>query len=165
MSGPLDRLRTAFGRRSAREGANLGVTALLLLGVLVGVNYVANRRNVSWDLTAGGQFSLSPQTVRILEELDRDIRLVVLDQPRAAGRTVELLERYADRSDRVAWEVIDQEAEPARARAYQATAEAGIPFGTVVVESGERQERVTAPQEQDITNAIVKILKGETRKV
>lgn len=165
MNGPLDRLRTAFGRRSAREGANLGVTALLLLAVLVGINYVANRRNVSWDTTAGGQFSLSPQTIRILEELDRDIRLVVLDQPRAAGRTVELFERYADRSDRVAWEVIDQEAEPARARAYQATAEAGIPFGTVVVESGGRQERVAAPQEQDITNAIVKILKGETKKV
>ena len=88
MSAGLGRLRAALGRRSAREGANLGVTAvLLLLGVLVGVNYVANRRNVTWDLTAGGQFSLSPQTVRILEELDRDIRLVVLDQPRAAGRT------------------------------------------------------------------------------
>ena len=35
----------------------------------------------------------------------------------------------------------------------------------MVVESGGRQERVTAPQEQDITNAIVRILKGETRKV
>lgn len=165
MSGRLGRLRSALARRSAREGANLGVTALLLLGVLVGINYVANRRNLSWDLTAGGQFSLSPQSLRILEELDRDIRLVVLDQPRAAGRAIELFERYADRSDRVAWEVIDQEAEPARARAYQATAEAGIPFGTVVVESGGRQERVTAPQEQDITNAIVRILKGETKKV
>ena len=165
MSAGLGRLRAALGRRSAREGANLGITAVLLFAVLVGVNYVANRRNISWDLTAGGRFSLSPQTVRILEELDRDIRLVVLDQPRAAGRTLELFERYADRSGRVAWEVIDQEAEPARARAYQATAEAGIPFGTVVVESGGRQERVTAPQEQDITNAIVRILKGETRKV
>ena len=54
MSARLGRLRSALARRSAREGANLGVTALLLLGVLVGVNYVANRRNVSWDLTAGG---------------------------------------------------------------------------------------------------------------
>ena len=165
MSGRFARLRSALGGRSAREGANLGVTALLLLGVVVGVNYVANRRNVSWDTTAGGQFSLSPQTIRILGDLDRDMRLVVLDQPRAAGRTIELFERYADRSGRIEWEVIDQEAEPARARAYQATAEAGIPFGTVVVESGGRQERVAAPQEQDITNAIVRILKGETRKV
>ena len=165
MSARFTRLRAALGRRSAREGTNLGITAVLLLAVLVGVNYVADRRNVSWDTTAGGQFSLSPQTIRILEELDRDVRLVVLDQPRAAGRTVELFERYADRSGRIAWEVIDQEAEPARARAYQATAEAGIPFGTVVVESGERQERVTAPQEQDITNALVRLLKGETRKV
>lgn len=165
MSGRLAGLRSVLGRRSAREGANLGVTALLLLGVVIGINYVANRRNVSWDTTAGGRFSLSPQTLRILEDLDRDVRLVVLDQPRAAGRTIELFERYADRSGRIEWEVIDQEAEPARARAYQATAEAGIPFGTVVLETGDRQERVTAPQEQDITNAIVRILKGETKKI
>ena len=168
MSGRISlsrRLRAALGRRSAREGANLGLTALLLLGVLVGVNYVANRRNLSWDLTAGRQFSLAPQTLRILEDLDRPVRLVVLDQPRAAGRTIELFERYADGSEWIEWEVIDQEAEPARARAYQATAEAGIPFGTVVVESGGRQERVAAPQEQDITNAIVKILKGETKRI
>ena len=165
MSAGFARLRAALGRRSAREGVNLGVTALLLLAALVGVNYVANRRNATWDTTTGGQFSLSPQTIRILAELDRDVRLVVLDQPRAAGRTIELFERYADRSDRIEWEVIDQEAQPARARAYQATAEAGIPFGAVVVEAGQRQERVAAPQEQDITNAIVKLLKGETKKV
>ena len=143
----------------------MGVAALLLLAAGVGINHVANRRNLSWDTTAGGLYSLAPQTIRILEELDREVRLVVLDQPRAAGRVIELFERYADRSDHIAWEVIDQEAEPARAGAYQATAEAGIPFGTVVVASGGRQERVAGPEEQDITNAIVKLLKGETRKI
>lgn len=165
MSGRLARLRAALSRRSAREGANVGVTALLMLAAAVGINHVANRRNLSWDLTAGGLYSLSPQTVRILEDLDREVRLVVLDQPRAAGRTIELFERYADRSERIVWEVIDQEAEPARASAYQASAEAGIPFGTVVVVAGGRQQRVAAPQEQDITNAILTLLKGETKKV
>ncbi len=143
----------------------MGLTALLLLAAAAGVNHVANRRNLSWDLTSGGLFSLAPQTIRILEDLDREVRLVVLDQPRAAGRTIELFERYADHSARIAWEVIDQEAEPARASAYQTATEARIPFGTVVVQSGDRQERVAAPQEQDITNAIVTLLKGETKKV
>ena len=165
MSGRFGRLRAAIRRRSAREGANLGATALLLLAVLAGINHVANRRNISWDTTSGGRYSLSPQTLRILADLDREVRLVVLDQPRAAGRVIELFERYADESDRIDWEVIDQEAQPARARAYQAAAEAGIPFGTVVVASGERQERVAAPQEQDITNAILKLLKGASKKV
>ncbi len=159
------RLRTALSGRNAREGANLGATALLLLAVVVGVNYVGNRRNASWDTTREGIYSLAPQTLGILGDLDREIRLVVLDQPRAAGPTIELFESYADASDRIAWEVIDPEAEPVRARRYQATAEAGIPFGTVVVEAGDRQERVAAPQEQDITNAIVRLLKGETKKV
>lgn len=165
MKRLLIRARSALSGRSAREGANLGATALLLLGVAIGANYVANRRNLSWDTTSEGIYSLAPQTLQILEELDREIRLVVLDQPQAAGPTVELFESYADASDRIAWEVLDPEADPVRASAYQATAEAGIPFGTVVVADGERQERVAAPQEQDITNAIVRLVKGETKKI
>lgn len=165
MNGRLAALGAALTRRSAREGANTGVTALLLLGVVVGVNYLADRRNTTWDTTAGGRFTLAPQTLRILESLDREVRLVVLDQPRAAAGTVELFEQYADRSEWIDWEVIDQEAEPARARAYRAAAEAGIPFGTVVVASGDRQERVAAPQEQDLTNAIVRLLRDETKKI
>ena len=165
MSDRLGALRAALARRSAREGANAGVTALLLLGVVVGVNYLADRRNTAWDTTAGGRFTLAPQTLRVLEDLDREVRLVVLDQPRAAARTVELFEQYADRSEWIDWEVIDQEAEPARARAYRASAEAGIPFGTVVVASGDRQERVAAPQEADLTNAVVRLLRDETKKI
>lgn len=150
---------------SAREGANVSATALLLLAMAAGVNYLADRRNVSWDWTSGGLFSLAPQTLRILEELDREVRLVVLDQPRAAAPVIELFERYADRSDRITWEVIDQEAEPARARAYRASTEAGIPFGTVVVTSGDRRERAAAPQEPDITGAIVRLLSEETDRI
>ena len=165
MNGFFAWLRGALSGRSAREGANLGATALLLLAVAVGANYVANRRNLSWDTTSEGIYSLAPQTLQILEQLDREIRLVVLDQPRAAGPTVELFESYADASDRIVWEVLDPEADPVRAGAYQAATEAGIPFGTVVVADGERLERVAAPQEQDITNAIVRLLKGETKKI
>ena len=165
MSGRLPAVRAALGRRSAREGANAGVTALLLLGVVAGVNYLADRRNVSWDTTAEGRFSLAPQTLRILEGLEQEVRLVVLDQPRAAARTVELFERYADESEWIEWEVIDQEAEPARARAYRVSTETGIPFGTVVAASGDRQERAAAPQEQDLTNAIVRLLQDETKKI
>ena len=150
---------------SAREGANVSATALLLLAMVAGVNYLADRRNVSWDWTSGGQFSLAPQTLRILDELDREVHLVVLDQPRAAAPVIELFERYADRSDRITWEVIDQEAEPARARAYRASTEAGIPFGTVVVTSGDRRERAAAPREPDLTGAIVRLLSEDTDRI
>lgn len=159
------RLGARFAGRSVREGVDLGATALLLLATGVGVNYVADRRNLSWDTTPEGIHSLAPQTLQVLADLDREVRLVVLDQPRAAGPTIELFESYADQTDRIVWEVIDPEADPVRAGAYQASAEAGIPFGTVVVAAADRQERVAAPQEQDITNAIVRLLKGETKKI
>lgn len=164
-AGRLRAARRALARRSAREGANVSATALLLLAMAAGVNYLADRRNVSWDWTSGGQFSLAPQTLRILEELDREVRLVVLDEPRAAAPVIELFERYADRSDRITWEVIDQEAEPARARSYRASTEAGIPFGTVVVTAGNRQERAAAPQEPDITGAIVRLLSEDIDRI
>ncbi len=161
----LRRLFAALRRRNAREGANTTLTAVLLLGAAVGLNVVADRRNVSWDLTSARIFSLAPQSLQLLERLDREVHLVVLDQPRATGPTVELFERYADASPLVTWEVVDQEAEPARARAFLAGAEETIPFGTVVVTMGDRKERVSGATEQDITNAIARLRDGRIRKL
>ncbi len=154
-----------LGRRSAREGANLTLTAVLLLVAAVGLNVVADRRNVSWDVTSTGQFSLAPQSIRIVEGLDREALLVVLDEPRAAGPTIELFERYADASPMVAWELIDQEAQPARAREFLAGAEESIPFGTVVVTVGDRTERVSGASESEITNAIARLVAGRERRL
>jgi ABC-type uncharacterized transport system involved in gliding motility auxiliary subunit len=148
-----------LGRRQARYGANLALLTALVFGIVVATNYLANRHNKRWDLTEAKQFTLSDQTVKILGNLGRDLEVVILDRSDRARTTRELLEQYRYYSKRVSIEVIDQEAQPARAAQYRTATESNIPFGTIVIDSGDRQERVSSATEQDITNAIIKVLK------
>jgi ABC-type uncharacterized transport system involved in gliding motility auxiliary subunit len=156
---------SVVGRRQARYGANLALLIALVFGILVAINYLANRHNKRWDLTAAQQFTLSDQTVKILGNLDRDLDVVILDRSDRALPARELLEQYRYYSDRVSIEVIDQEASPARAAQYRTATESNIPFGTIVIDGGDRQERVSSATEQDITNAIIKVLKEGKKKV
>jgi ABC-type uncharacterized transport system involved in gliding motility auxiliary subunit len=65
----------------------------------------------------------------------------------------------------VSVEAVDQEAQPARAAKYQTSTEAGIPFGTIVIDAGDKVERVSSATEQDVTNAIIKVIKDEKKKI
>ena len=49
----------SFGGRNAKYGSIALGSVAVFLGLLVGVNYISNRQNKRWDLTAAKQFSLS----------------------------------------------------------------------------------------------------------
>src|SRR5262245_41945748 len=63
-----------FRRRNARYGAIASVSVLIFLGVLVAVNYLSYRQNKRWDLTKNQQFTLSDQTVKLLQNLDAPVK-------------------------------------------------------------------------------------------
>jgi hypothetical protein len=60
----------SLGVRQARYGALAASSVILALGILVAINFILLRQNTRWDLTAGSQYSLSDQTVQILESLE-----------------------------------------------------------------------------------------------
>jgi ABC-type uncharacterized transport system involved in gliding motility auxiliary subunit len=152
-------------RRSARYGANVTAMAAAVAGILVALNYLANRHNKRWDLTANKQFTLADQSVKILQNLDRDLQLVVFDRRENAQSALDLLEQYRYHNKRVSVDVVDQEAEPARVAKYKTTTEATIPFGTIIIDSGPKVERVSTASEQEITNAIIRALKETKKKI
>jgi len=155
------------GRRSAREGANaLGLT-LAVAGIVVAINFIANRHQKRWDLTAARQYTLSEQTSKVIAGLESDLEIVLLDNPTASRALAarDLLELYDGESERVRVTVVDPEADPQKALSYQEPGEPGISMGTVLVVSSERKERATAATEPEITNAILRVLRQERKKV
>ena len=58
------------GKRARAAGASAGYT-LTVLAVVVLVNFLAARHHKRFDLTEGQQFSLSEQTIKVLESLPR----------------------------------------------------------------------------------------------
>ena len=149
-----------FHRRQARYGTLATASLLLGLMIVVSVNYVLARQNKRWDLTAAKQHSLSPQTIRVLESLDSPIRVIVFAQEFDFGRYRNRLGEYEYASSQVSIDYVDVDKNPALARAYEVQS-----YGTVVFEYNDRVERVVSDQEQDLTNALIKVVEGEELKV
>jgi len=156
-----------IGRRSAREGANSLALALAVAGIVVAINFIANRHQKRWDFTAARQYTLSEQTSKILAGLESELEIVLLDNKTASRALVarDLLELYDGESERVRVTVVDPEADPQKALSYQEPGEPGITMGTILVASSDRKERATAATEPEITNAILRVLRQERKKI
>lgn len=160
---PIGQWREIARHMSRRQSkyATMAITSVLvMLGILIAVNYLSNRRSARWDLTEGSIHSLSEQSERVLEDLDAPLRLVLV------GRALEL-EQYRDRmsmydnaSTQVTVEYLDVERDPIRVK------QLGVEVApTIVAEYMGRSEKVTAVEEREITSAIVRVVTGAERKM
>jgi len=128
--------------------------------ILGAVNYLASRQNKRWDLTANQVYSLSDQTIKVIQNLDAPVKMTVFDRELALDGFRDRLDVYSYHSSNVTTDYVDPEKNPIRAKAAQIQS-----LGTIVLEYKDRTERVTNSDEQAIANALIKIVTGETRKV
>jgi ABC-type uncharacterized transport system involved in gliding motility auxiliary subunit len=149
-----------FSQRNARYGALAGMGVVIVLGILVAANYLSARRNVRWDLTENKQYTLSEQSVKLLVSLTAPLKFLVFDQEANFERFRPRLEGYRYNSSQVEVEYVDADRNPVRARQYNIDT-----YGTIVMEYMGRTERVTTDSEQDLTNALIKLLNPQERKV
>ena len=150
----------SFSGREARFGSLAFASIAVVLAILVGINYLASRRNKRWDLTAAKQFTLSDQTKKVLSGLEEPVVIRVFDRSEGFERFRERLDEYKYVSDKVSVEYIDVERRPALANQYQVQQ-----LGTVAFEYDGRVERVTSDAEQELTNALIKVIQGRQTKV
>jgi ABC-type uncharacterized transport system involved in gliding motility auxiliary subunit len=149
----------AFRRRQTRLGTMALTSVLLVLGILVVVNYLSSRRNYRWDLTANKQFSLSDQTRQMLQKLDAPVQALVFERQDNQRELRDRLSEYEYVSKRkLSVEFIDPDRD--RIRANQNKVQS---YGTVVFNYKGRSERVVGNDEQQLTNALIKVLSGEER--
>src|SRR5688500_15277292 len=129
---------TYFQGRNARYGAIASVSVLAVLGILTILNYLSQERfNKRWDLTENQQYSLSEQTIKLLQNLDAPVTFRVFDQNTNLEGYRPRLAEYEYHSNRVSSEYIDMDAQPTQARAANVDT-----YGTVVIQYKDRTERV-----------------------
>ena len=161
MGRALEYLRDLFSRRQTRYGLNTALALFLFLVIVVVVEALAIRHNARVDLTEGRRHTLSDQSIKLLESLENEVHAVAFyhtDQPGKAGAEV-LLGQYAHFSPQFSYEFVDPDRRPGLARRYGITT-----YGTIVLESGGKEQKVTLAEEEKITNALVK-LRREGRRV
>ena len=149
-----------FRGRNAQYGALASAGVLIVIGLLVGVNYLSERRNVRWDLTENQQYSLSDQTVQLLDGLEAPVRFLVFDQEASFPRYRMRLSQYAYESPLVEVEYVDADRNPTRVRQYDVET-----YGTIIVEYQDRIEWVDSDTEQDLTNGLIRAITGAEKTV
>jgi len=150
----------AFAGRQARLGTLAVASVLVVLAILAAINYLGTRHNKRWDLTAAKQFSLSDQTRKVLQDLKQPVHIRVFARSDDFERFRDRLDEYTYASKNVTVEYIDPEKKPALAQQFGITA-----LGTVVFEYAGRNEKATSEGEQELTNALIKVVQGRQPKV
>jgi len=160
LSAGLDQLRNVVGERSTRYGANVIVSSLVFVAILVLLNYLSARHSKRFDLTEAGVFSLSQQTINVVAGLKEDLQVQAFVEGGLNPELRELLETYAHHGAKVKFELIDPERHPELAEKYKIAA-----YNTVRLEYGKESTTVAQPTEENLTNAIIKITRTSKKTV
>ncbi len=146
--------------RQTRYAAYATLYILVIIAVLVTANFLANRYNKSYDATANKRFTLSDQTAKIVHELKNDVRITYWDKSSNFQQGKDLLDRYSNLSRKVHVTYIDPYKQPQLAHA------AGIKsIGTATVDIGPKHDEAKTFNEEGVTGAIVRDMKGGQRMV
>jgi len=156
----LEGLRDLVSARSSRMASNAAVYSGAVVGILILVNVLAIRHSHKWDLTENKQFTLAPQSEKVLDGLTKDVTLRAFWRKAEQEQVKDLLTNYQRASKRVKVEFVDPVEDPASAKQFEITQER-----TLHVQSGNDQVRITDPNEEKVTNAIIKVSGGEAKAV
>ena len=157
----------AATKRSTRLTTNALVASLAAIAIAVVINFIAdNVPTVRADWTAGGDFSLSPQTQRVLEDLNKRpgnvqaVAFLTLENQAGRQQADDLLREYSSRNRKLTYEIIDPVRQPARAVGFGITRE-----GVVVFTDGTKREIANSVSEREFTSAIVRLGQNKVNTV
>jgi ABC-type uncharacterized transport system involved in gliding motility auxiliary subunit len=158
----IETFKAVSSRRSTRMGANSLLMVLLFIGILSILNFLAARHSVRWDLSENQNFSLAPQTHRVIRSLPRDVKITVFTREKDPGFQTykERLDSYRQASAKIAVEFVDPERQPKLAQSYGITR-----TDTAVFESGAQTVRVTNPSEAELTGALIRVSKDDKKRI
>ncbi|HWQ55755.1 MAG TPA: GldG family protein [Bryobacteraceae bacterium] len=145
-------------KRQTKYTAYAATYIVVVLAVLSAANFLANRYNKSYDATANKQFSLSDQTLKVVRNLNRDVKITYFDESTRFPQARDLLDRYKTLSTKLTVEYIDPVRKPQVARAAGFRRDAPI-----LVDSGVRKEEAKSLTEEEVTGALIRSLKTGER--
>jgi ABC-type uncharacterized transport system involved in gliding motility auxiliary subunit len=158
----LDLIRGFVGKRSTFYGANTLVMTIVFLVLLVLAAYMSVRHKVRIDLTETGRYTLAPQTVKTLRSLPSDIEVIAFyrSDERTRQAMADLLKEYSYYSPSFKFRFIDPDQSPLEAAEYGVTS-----YRTTLIRHEGKQEVVSFESENKLTNALLKVLRKETKRI
>jgi len=160
-AAPRRTLRQAFNLRTLKHGSHASLFTVIVLAVVLLLYSLAVQHNQRFDVTRAKRFTLADQSVKLLQGLTYPIKALGFYSlaERERETFTDLLKQYAQHTDKISYEVVDPDRQPALAKQYDITA-----YNTVVVEGNGKREKILRLEEAALTNAILKVTRN-TKKV
>jgi ABC-type uncharacterized transport system involved in gliding motility auxiliary subunit len=171
-------IRAGMGRRSTKFGINSGVSILLLIGVLALINYLGEQHQKRFDMTTEHLHSLGDESTKVAGQVKENLQIKAFYPGGDEPSVKELLDLYSHQNGKISYQFIDPDKDPQAAKQYQVEAYGMMrnpltrqqrAFGTLILDMGngrvERVEKQDTPTEEDVTNALMKLVKGEKKTV
>ncbi len=123
------------------------------LSLLVGLNVLAAKQNWRWDTTTSKRNSLAPETIQALKNLSQPVVAAAFYRSDDGKQQIEdLFTLFKRHTDLFSYEFVDPDRSPFRARELQVTT-----TGSVVLLSGDKQEKLVLPDEERLLNGLIRV--------
>jgi ABC-type uncharacterized transport system involved in gliding motility auxiliary subunit len=159
-----ERMRSGEGRRIGKYGSSAIAQAVIVLAIIGALGFLANRYHHKWDASEAGVHSISQQTEQLLEGLGQDVEVVAFYAKLDQGNARALLDKYQYASPKVKVEYADPNARPDLIEKLGIAPEK-IGEGLLYVKIGQESVQLEKPDEEKLTNAIVKLTRQSSKKV
>ena len=160
-------IKKVLAHKGARYGANTVIMVVVFSAVVVFMALLGEAHKKRLDLTKTGRFTLSSQTKKILGSLDVPVKAVAFYRNESGTMHAmqrqtmrDLLEEYANHSDKFSFTFIDPDRKPGLASKY------GISeYRVTLLIAGDKQVKVGNEKEEKVTNALIKLLRKHEKIV
>ena len=103
--------------RQFKSGGYAAVYVLVFVAILAAANWLGVQYNETYDSTERKLYSLSDQTHKILDGLERDVTVSYFDRTSQFTMAQDMLRRYENASSRVSVEYVDPDEDPVKTEA------------------------------------------------
>jgi len=149
-----------ISKRSLQYGSNVLVQVVIVIGIMGFLAFITTRQNFRSDWTVNKLYSMSDQTNKIMDGLDKEVRVTAFYKSGEQRGAKDLLDEYAYLSGNFNYEFVDPDEKPQITRQYQVTK-----YNTVIVESGLKRETIETLSEANLTNAIMKVTREQDKLI
>lgn len=153
---------TTSARRKFLHGSGSAASVIIVLAILVFLAFLGERYAWRWDVTSDQGQSLAKITKNILAEIKEPLKITAFLPEGQAERQMgkELLDNYQYQNRLIVLNIVDPERQPLEAQ------QAGYRMpGNVLLEYQGRRQMANSPTEENLTDAIRRLLNPQSKKI
>jgi len=131
-------IKKSFKSNKFKYGGYATLITTMVLVILLVANLVVDKMDLKFDMTKNKLYSLSDQSYKVMDGLNKDITIINFNKPGNENQAVaEILNKYKNKTKKITLKTVDPTTNPQIANKYSNTANA-IKAGSIVVESGSK---------------------------